>query len=144
MNEQNVSILKKAFPRIFKDSFYFECGDGWFELIGKTAAYIDTKTKDCQIVQVKEKFGSLRIYITFDYNQDGEPKVSEENLSEIYEFIRLTEQQSKQICEDCGKELNSITRESQKNLGYWIRNICKSCSEKYRNSKRNTEIKDGT
>ena len=143
MNEQNTDIMKKAFPNVFRERFYFECGDGWFELLGKAAAFINSTTDKCYIVQAKEKFGTLRIYIANEYDEDGESLVDGEALSKIYDFINHLEKQSRNICEDCGVEIAMANRMNQKKMGYWIRNICKGCGEAYvKRQDRKTVITD--
>lgn len=139
MNEQNTEILKKAFPNVFKENFYFECGDGWFELVGKIASFIDSRTKNCYATQVKEKFGTLRFYISYQYDDDGTPKLSSQDLTDIYGFIELSERQSGSICEDCGVHLDSVNREPQKNLGFWLVTLCINCAIPYK--KRHTKTK---
>ena len=128
MNDQNTQILIKAFPNLFRNDFYFECGDGWFELIAKVAAFIDTVTRDCEIAEVKEKFGRLRIYLSLQLDQEGVPTIPEEELSGIYKFINHVEQLSQDICEDCGVDLNATNR--KKRTGYWITNLCVTCQDK--------------
>lgn len=143
MNDQNTDILFKAFPNLFRDGFFFECGDGWFELIGKAAAYIDSVTKDCHISQVKEKFGSLRIYIDFEVDENGQPLIPEEELSGIYKFIASMEHLSSDICEECGTDLNSANRATRKEMGYWLRSICVPCINKLnKRDGRKTQIED--
>ena len=130
MNDQNTDILLKAFPNLFRGDFYFECGNGWFELIAKVAAFIDTVTTDCEISEVKEKFGRLRIYLSLQLDQEGVPTIPEEDLSGIYKFIYSIEEASANICEECGASLNAGNRQSQKTMGYWMRNICSPCYKK--------------
>jgi hypothetical protein len=131
MNDQNTEILKRAFPNVFKQNFYFECGDGWFEIISKIASFINDQTAHCSAVQVKEKFGSLRFYINWEIDGYGASVVPQETLDKIYEFISSMEISSKSVCEDCGTNLDSSNKASQKKLGYWIRNICQECSKSY-------------
>lgn len=135
MNDQNTQILLTAFPNVFDDSFFFECGDGWFELVGHAAAFIDKIGKGTKIVEVKEKFGSLRIYYEYSLNEDSEPLLTNKQLEQIYNFISNLETRSKSICEDCGQELTHNNRADQKKMGYWIRNICITCHERHKERK---------
>lgn len=74
------------------------------------------KTFPVNIVQVKEKFGTLRIH------HKGGP-------NELHQYARALELASCYICEDCGKRAEGQT-------DGWIRTLCGSCYdvhvEKYR------------
>lgn len=127
MIEQNENILKRAFPTIYRKDFYFECGDGWFELLSRAASYIARESAHCYVAEAKEKFGKLRIYVDFEIDKDGYVLAEEEARVKIYDILRSIEDDSKNICEYCGISLEPSNRESQKNMGYWIKNICKDC-----------------
>lgn len=112
------------------------CGDGWFFLLDNLCSaitrhierhnnqvdYYDSKNMDrpkwakekipqVYFDQVKEKFGSLRIYYT-----GGDEKI--QNMIGFAEFL------SESICEICGKFDFSIGRTAKG----WIRNTCKECA----------------
>jgi hypothetical protein len=95
--------------------FGFEHGDGWFNIIWNLCEKIEKCLKrisleDFRVVQVKEKYGTLRFYINY-------------GTDEIYTLIDKAERKSGKICEICGKfgKLN--------NLG-WYKTRCKSCLKK--------------
>jgi len=79
--------------------FPFECGNGWADLLYDAAvklnAYLETMPKevreDIVAMQVKEKYGTLRFYISY-YND------------EIDAIIREAEKKSCTTCETCGKK----------------------------------------
>lgn len=77
MNNENTSKLFQEFPRLFRDRENscmggFACGDGWYELIFKLCAAIESEAMRLGINpesgawprarQVKEKFGTLSFY----------------------------------------------------------------------------------
>ena len=132
MNEHNTYILKQTFPTVFGKLHGFECGDGWFQLIAQIAVFISSATKHCCAVQVKEKFGTLRFYVDFDVDTNGEYIIHESLVNSIQDYIDAVEADSVHVCEDCGVDLTTASKESQKKLGYWIRNICKGCAEIHR------------
>jgi hypothetical protein len=100
--------LVAKYPKIFADRhapmtetamcWGFECGDGWFNLINNLCGciqdYIDNNSHleipQVVAVQVKEKFGTLRFYIS------GGDDI-------IGGMIWLTEYISARTCEVCGK-----------------------------------------
>ena len=84
-------------------------GKGWAELIREAFSLMPSGVK---IVQVKEKFGALRIYA--------------DNINPAYQWILDSiEDQSLKTCEDCGKE------GSTKGSRGWIRCLCRGCREAY-------------
>jgi len=81
MKQELDAALCAKYPKIFPDRhspmsetcmcWGFECGDGWYDLLDKLCAciqsYIDANhendpTKQVLAAQVKEKFGTLRFY----------------------------------------------------------------------------------
>jgi len=99
------------------------CGDGWLWIIdllcGAIQDYIDNystcikgewiKPKQAEFSQVKEKFGTLRIYV-------DNSCVRIENMVDFAEYI------SSRTCEICG----SMEDVSQ-TKGAWINTLCKKC-----------------
>jgi hypothetical protein len=109
MSPEKQQQLVDIYPAIFQtDShlacinlFGIECNDGWFDLLKELIEQIrDICTKDClndetddyfpKVTQVKEKFGSLRFYMSCE-------------TDEISDAIRKAEEKSHEICELCGK-----------------------------------------
>ena len=72
-----------------------ECGDGWYDLIDDTLSRIE---QHCAtngsglpaITQIKEKFGSLRIYLT-------------PTTDAFMSILTAAERKSATICEQCGR-----------------------------------------
>jgi hypothetical protein len=123
MNKENTQRIIAACPSLFQTmkeeqenfkhgkmfnpiAFGFECGDGWADLLVELCERIQTRLNEMPrevanrivAVQVKEKYGSLRFYISHLDN-------SIENL--IEEAMR----KSTETCEVCGKP-GSIRGES--------------------------------
>ena len=90
--------------------FGFECSDGWFDLIyrlSKDLNEMEDLPEGFEIIQVKEKFGSLRVYPNY-----GNEK--------IYDRINQAEKEASETCEVCGK--SGELRE-----GGWMRTLCEEC-----------------
>lgn len=111
--------LIEDFPLLYQElPWGFECNDGWYTLIYEASAkleaeiqkYIKLYPNDKLIphcVQLKQKFGTLRIYMAY-------------HLDEFDSIIKEAERLSGKTCELCGKpgELQ--------NRG-WIMVRCKEC-----------------
>lgn len=83
----------------------FECGDGWYDLIDQLCStiqnYINNSSVSQAVVdQVKEKYGTLRFYISFA--SDGDPVEDNEGNRLISGMIWFAEDMSSRICETCG------------------------------------------
>ena len=93
-------------------AFGYECDDGWLplieELFNKIEKMLDNAPTFFEITQVKEKYGTLRVYAV------GE---TEEilNLIDEYEVI------SSKTCEFCGKP--GELRDKK----HWYKTLCKKC-----------------
>lgn len=117
--------LVKDFPSLYSKGFYFECDDGWHDLLYRMSSQIneylknvkeedwsldtDVQKEPFKVDQVKEKFGGLRFYVS-------------KTTDEIRNIIDAGERESYRICELCGAP-GKIRRES------WIRVKCDSCFE---------------
>lgn len=116
MNQANTLKLTNDFPRIFPQPFYFECGDGWFDLLYKTCTEIENECiklgvksdKWITASQVKEKYGTLRFYVN-NY------------IDSIFSIIEAAEVKSSTTCEECG-----MPGSTKDNSG-WIHTRCSVC-----------------
>lgn len=69
MTDKNNKKLCNRFPDIFSENFYFECDDGWFDIIFNLCKDMqhEINNSGCEQViaaQVKEKFAGLRFYVS--------------------------------------------------------------------------------
>ena len=94
----------------------FTCGDGWFDILLDMIIKIDSlrPPKDFEIVQVKEKFAELRVYV----QECGDV------YEEIIGLIHEARKQCAKTCELCGST-EKVTVQDYKN--YWLRNMCARC-----------------
>lgn len=109
--------LVDKYPQFFNaDEMYrygFGCGNGWESVIEsmleKLAGFQDNP-EGLQIVQIKEKFGGLRVYVNF-------------STPNIHNLICDAEEEALQTCEKCGtKETNVCLRKER-----WTKNLCDAC-----------------
>ena len=90
--------------------FGFECGDGWYKILHD----LFTKIKEScrpdgfEVIQVKEKFGGLRVYVS-------------SGTDEIYDLIDKAEKESEKTCETCGEPGKIDTSI------YWLSCLCDKC-----------------
>jgi hypothetical protein len=99
-------ILKQECPRLFKNEIVFECALGWYKILHDLSTKIEIileknaeKYKICEgkeneycemyAIQIKEKYGTLRFYMSCE-------------TDEISDLISETEALSSQTCESCG------------------------------------------
>lgn len=131
MNEELTKRLIEKYPKIFthesgKPNYWsIDCGDGWYTLIEMLCDRIQSRC-DCvkksstlnsddwdiqtqfEAIQVKEKFGTLRIY-----GNGGDDYV--------FGLIEMAEQISSTICIQCGSNHNV------KMTTGWITPFCEKC-----------------
>ena len=103
--------LIENFPKIFDSDFYFECDEGWcnllFDLCSKIQSYCDEgKCEQVKATQVKEKFATLRFY-----HSGGDEY--------IYKLIDEAEAKSAETCEVTGG--HGILHKR----GYYYKTLCK-------------------
>lgn len=139
MSPEKEAVLIKKFPHLFRDhtapltqslmAFGFECNDGWYDLLYEAASKIEpilvkmindaTRAKDFEALnyipaasQIKEKFGTLRFYMTY-------------STDEIEKIIRKAERKSATTCEQCGAK-GKLRGKS------WVFTVCSKCWKKYK------------
>ena len=114
-------------PLIFSDQkttkygiqFGFECAMGWFDHIRAACLKIEDIVSKMpeeergayRVLQIKEKFGGLRLYMSA-------------MTPEIGAIIAEAEAACSTTCEICGGYGRSGT------TGYWVRTLCHPCHEK--------------
>lgn len=111
------SVLRYHFPNLYPDYFGFECGGGWFDLLWDLSRDLSRLQRKeplsvGTIDQVKEKFGTLRFYIS--------------GSREAYNIINTYEEKSGTICENCGG-LGQVIR----NKRDWYRVLCEKCRQEW-------------
>jgi hypothetical protein len=123
--------LKKHLMNTYKDILQIneiETGDGWFFIINELLKNIKRYTKKkTVVVQIKEKFGKLRVYLSYQ----------DEYLSGV---INMAESMSGITCEECGKSNELVCLNSTG----WLRTLCPCCvhpskKEEYKQN-RNMEL----
>lgn len=120
MDKKLENKLFEKYPKLFRQKdlsvqetcmcWGVECGSGWFWLIDNLCnciqSYIDANNKpQVEIVQLKQKFGSMRCYV------EGADEL-------IHGMIWLAEHASYGICEECGSTVDIIHTTG------WIRTLC--------------------
>jgi hypothetical protein len=120
MKEENELILVNKYPTLYQEYFKsarescmgrgFEIFDGWFDLVDEMSKKIVEVDPEAVALQVKEKFGLLRVYIAGN--------------EEAWNVVAEYEDKSAFICEMCGTTENVTT-----NGKGWIKTYCDSCRE---------------
>ena len=102
-----------------------ECGKGWDGLLKLYWTIMRERFPLVDTLQIKEKFGTLRIYISLH------PGVNDPTAywNEANRVVDAIEQLSRFICEDCGtsKDVHTKNISTQRP---WILTLCDTCREK--------------
>lgn len=126
-----------------------ECGDGWYQLIRDLCTEIASAYSradgepDIIVRQVKQKFGKLRFYYTFECvpagltidilgagtlriapEDEGAPDEVKALRGEIKGIVRKYEEKSGTVCEVCGR--TGTVRKLENN---WLKTLCDDCFE---------------
>jgi hypothetical protein len=104
--------MEQRYQHLLSDRFRgWEVGLGWLSLLEEVLHELDQATSDVQVTQVKEKFGTLRVYVA-DKKDDL-----------VKTFLRSAEVRSATVCEICGDAGELIRSDG------WIRTRCKRHQE---------------
>lgn len=143
MRPENTKRLYARYPRLYRRKDWpmtktcmcwgFSCGDGWFDLIDRLSMKLETEIERQRLAgvpeegwiaadQVKEKFGTLRFYLSHYSHDDAASK-------RVEKAIDTAERESERTCENCGA--SGSIRE-----GGWVHVYCDKCETAYRAKKR--------
>jgi hypothetical protein len=117
MNRQNNEYLIAEYPNLYQGcslspeqsnmAFGFECDDGWFDIIKDLSAKLEPMGVVAS--QVKEKYGTLRFYVTMA-------------TDEAFDLIDAAEEKSATTCELCGLP-GELTGKG------WVKTLCEACEK---------------
>ncbi len=132
-NENKFDDLEKSYPDFLYLTYGFEINYGWYDLIEDFVIKASSYKNHVQIDQIKEKFGSLRIYASYNidsYENDSNDKDQIENsINMVNNLIEEAMFKASITCYLCGTQENV-----NKKISYVP--ICESCYEHTRNNKR--------
>lgn len=105
-------------PLLYKHHKLLECGPGWYPLINELSDKLETIIREGKwdedytpcASQVKEKYGTLRFYMSTE-------------TEEMFKLIEEYEKKSAKICEFCGKE------GKMREANGWYSTRCDECWE---------------
>jgi hypothetical protein len=101
--------LREKYPDFFSDCVIgVSFPVGWSDLIDNTIKAIIAVDEDARVMQIKEKFGTLRFYIV--------------GSSRATKIVMDAEAKSKKICCICGNDKGSIC-----NRNSYLVTICPKC-----------------
>lgn len=114
-NQTDYQKLAEKYPDFFKMHFGFECGPGWYKIIEKLTDDINAiiqrdKLENFYATTVKEKYGTLRYYMSIE-------------TDEMSDLIEKAEDETEITCEVCGNP-GQMSRN-----GYWLAVRCNECQE---------------
>ncbi len=90
---------------------WIQCGPGWYPILARPDPQLRQIDPDYQVLQIKEKFGTLRFYLAGLYYELGMAAVAE------------AEAEAARTCELCGSPGHLRTRNS------WLRTVCDDCAQ---------------
>lgn len=122
LNEAKTSTLTPF------ELYNIECLEGWHCLIQPILDYVKEYNEDKEvddriaILQIKEKWGSLRIYTNFV-------------TDELEKLIEDAEIESTKVCEKCGTREHVGTKHDG-----WRMTLCKNCVQELANEEKRPHI----
>jgi hypothetical protein len=102
--------LKAKYPTLLERVF-LAVGDGWLPLLDDLFGKIIEADPEAKVLQVKEKFGGLRVYTS-------------SAVGVVSEAAMQAEGKSYTICQDCGAPGREQT------IRGWINTLCDDCAAK--------------
>ena len=91
--------------------FGVDCGEGWYDLIEYASAKLEGLHQGIEMVQIKEKFAQLRIYVN-------------NHTDEVEKILGFVENESSTTCEMCGAKGEIFVDQG------WWKTRCDKCKTK--------------
>ena len=103
-----VQRFVEGFPECSLAKWGLEIGEGWLPIVDELLTKLETYCADHRIAlprigQIKEKFGSLRVY--WCRNGEGHPHISAEHEAAVNALIAQATDLALRTCECCGREV---------------------------------------
>jgi hypothetical protein len=108
---------------------YYSTGKGWFKLVKPILEAVDKYNRDhkeniyndrkIEVIDIKEKWGGLRIYLSY-------------YLPELESLIDKAEKLSYKTCEECGTTENVTTEQ----VTGWYRTLCENCRKELKEKRK--------
>lgn len=128
MDKRLEEYFTKTYPNLFRDmrgdmrktcmAWGCSCGNGWFHIMN--AAFKIAEHPGAVLLQVKEKFGGLRLYWMGPGPPDF-PALTDGESDKIRTAIDTAEDRSYRVCEVCGDPGKVRT-------GGWVYTMCDRCN----------------
>lgn len=118
--------IKQRYPSLLSKLSYFETDKGWNKILEDMieeiyrreqfilANSLQEKYEPVRIIQIKQKFGGLRVYYDGGQNDSG-----------ISSIVMHTEQLADLTCEVCG----TIETVNKRYIRGWVSTLCDTCKE---------------
>jgi hypothetical protein len=114
-NQDLTSILEKI-PTQWGRSI--DCGPGWYQLVIDLDRSLAATLPPFPVLQVKEKFGTLRFYWSCEQASD-EQRVAANSL------VAAAELRSASTCENCAAPGQLCAKDG------WLKTLCTSCAAEF-------------
>jgi NAD-dependent SIR2 family protein deacetylase len=133
-DESHYDKLISKYEDLF-EAPYIECQIGWYSLIEEAVEKLNMFKDHVKIAQIKEKFGTLRIYVSYPDDEDDKNITNEKEREKVYKFVDAiiaeAEYIAQKTCSSCSAK---ITRTQPRDTKRFIP-ICESCYQKIRKPK---------
>lgn len=100
-------------------------GKGWYLLVSDLVKSCQEIVPDIRFPQIKEKFGVLRVYVAYPYDDNGNTLVTKQDQDRVQAIIFQAEELSSRICELCGDS------GSGRDLYGWQVTRCDKCYDEF-------------
>jgi len=127
--------LYAKYPTLFRHAgnsalpiyFGIETGDGWYKIVCDMCRKLAKLSPHIYISQIKEKFGTLRVYIGSDYPITVRSELINKQHMRADAIIDAAERASSRTCETCGAPAKLIETD-----GKWLLTLCADCFKRYK------------
>jgi len=143
LTPEHALALLERYPALYREAWVapttpasrfaaggFEIGDGWFGLVDRLSSELARDTA-LYVVQVKEKYGRLKVYFNRDESVPQDPSLDDE----MEAALDKAADESERTCEVCGKPGTIDERHR------WVSVRCEPCLQAEEEERKKVESK---
>jgi len=127
MTPELTAKLVEAYPDLFAEYEYIKCDKGWYDILCIMCYKLDAHIRSIagsklKLEQIKEKYGSLRVYYSYD-DVAATPQETVKNVVLVDQIIKQAVADANHTCEWCGS-VDGVELRSRK---HWLYLRCNTC-----------------
>jgi hypothetical protein len=114
MGPDKTAQLRNNFPSLYRQVKYFECGDGWYDLLWLASWDMEIEIRKLQAEGIDTRYLPHAVRI-ISVDDTLEFQLTGGGTDEMWQAIAEAEELSTRTCERCGRSIQTCTEHGDTN-----------------------------